>query len=200
VVIRSREPRLVDLDDYIVPIDQSKSGTQVDRRHDLDDVEAMITPALVVPVGTYDPAGKTAYLATYETEADTYLVGFQAHRCLLHCPRSIDHHVETARLERHADRTLVGGGVSDHPVGEVANASDHTASECGHTSPAGSVWVARKQRIPERAGMGMESLRQADGAGQTRWCENGRQPIVGHASLERVVLDAVRDERVVVDP
>ena len=63
-----------------------------------------------------------------------------------------------------------------------------------------SVRIARKQRVPECAGMCMEPLRQADGACETSWCENSGQSIVGHALLEGVVLDSVSDERVVIEP
>jgi hypothetical protein len=48
--------------------------------------------------------------------------------------------------------------------------------------------------------MCLESLRHADGGCEKSWSENGGQPIVGPALLEGVVLDSVRDERVVVEP
>ena len=97
------------------------------RGHNLQDVETMITPTSVVLVGTHNPAGETAHPTTNETEADTDLVGFEAHRRLLHCPRSIDHHIEAARLKRNANRSLIGGGVSDHPGGKIADPPGHAA-------------------------------------------------------------------------
>jgi hypothetical protein len=63
-----------------------------------------------------------------------------------------------------------------------------------------SVRVARKQPVPECAGMCLESVRQADGACETSWCENGGQPIVGHALFDGIVLDSAGDERVVITP
>jgi len=63
-----------------------------------------------------------------------------------------------------------------------------------------SVGMAGKQRVPECAGMCMESLRQTDGACETSWCENGGEPIVGHALLEGINLDSAGDKCVVIKP
>jgi hypothetical protein len=57
---------------------------------------------LFLSVRTIQP--ETAHLTTNETEADTDLLRFEAHRRPLHYPRSIDHHIEAARHKRNANR------------------------------------------------------------------------------------------------
>jgi hypothetical protein len=47
--------------------------------------------------------------------------------------------------------------------------------------------------------MCLESVSRGDGACETSWCENGGQPIVGHALLEGIMLDSAGDECVVIE-
>jgi len=61
-----------------------------------------------------------------------------------------------------------------------------------------SVDVARKQDVPEGAGVRQEPVRHRDGTREPRRCEHGRQPVVRGALVEAVALHPVLDERVVI--